>query len=122
MSPEAAVRAWWQAMQDRDTATLTEITLPDYMGSGGPGGRTAGRGQLLAEAGEFFAVAEIKDWSITDLEVRRHGPTAVCAYLWAETGSHGGAAFELAGQATDVLVWQDGRWRHQAHHVSLGTA
>lgn len=27
--------------------------------------------------------------------------------------------FAFAGVATDVLVLRDGRWRYQAHHVSM---
>ncbi|MFB4284700.1 nuclear transport factor 2 family protein [Nonomuraea sp. MTCD27] len=117
-TPQAAVRAWWQAMQDGDPHTLGELTLPDYLSSGGPAGRSVGRAALLAEASAFFAQARIDAWSLDDVEVRQYGDTAVCAYRWSETGTHLDARFELHGLATDVLVRRDGRWLHLAHHVS----
>jgi ketosteroid isomerase-like protein len=107
-------------MQDKDVSALERMTLDDYLSVGGPGGRTVGRDQLLAEAKEFLAAAAIEDWSVADLEVRRHGDVAVCSYFWTERGKHQGAAFELGGVATDVLVLLDGRWRYQAHHVGIG--
>jgi ketosteroid isomerase-like protein len=118
-TPESTVRAWWQSMQEKDVATLERLTLDDYVAAGGPGGRTLGRDKLLAEAEAFLRDAAIDDWSVSDVEVRRYGGVAVCAYSWAERGSHQGTAFELRGVATDVLVLADGRWRYQAHHVSM---
>lgn len=118
-TPETAVRAWWQAMADGDLGALEATVMPDYLSSGGPTGRSIGRESLLAEAADFFASARIDDWSLTDVEVRHHDGTAVCSYLWAERGSHNDQEFSMRGLATDVLVWQDGVWRHQAHHVSL---
>ncbi|MGH3714907.1 MAG: nuclear transport factor 2 family protein [Micromonosporaceae bacterium] len=116
-TPESAVRVWWQAMRDKDLACLAEVTMSDHLGSGGPGGLTTGRDQLLAEAAEFFAAAEIEDWSISGLQARRDGGTAVCAYRWSERGTHQGAPFGLSGVATDVLLWRAGRWRHLARHT-----
>jgi ketosteroid isomerase-like protein len=52
-------------------------------------------------------------------EVRDLGDAAVCSYTWSETGTHDGAGFSLSGVATDVLVREDGRWLHRAHHVSM---
>ncbi|MFI6818347.1 nuclear transport factor 2 family protein [Nonomuraea sp. NPDC050328] len=117
-TPTAAVDAWWQAMQDRDPAALAALTLPDYLSSGGPAGRSLGREALLAEAEAFFAGARIDEWTVSDLEVRRHGEVAVCSYSWHESGVHQGTPFVMAGLATDVLVHRDGHWLHQAHHVS----
>lgn len=117
--PEATVGRWWQAMRDRDSEALRDLTLPDYVAGGGPGGRTFGRDALLAEAREFFAAAVIERVAIEDLVVRRHGDVAVCSYAWAEDGTHGGRPFSLAGVATDVLVLAGGGWRVQAHHVSM---
>ncbi|MEU8247226.1 nuclear transport factor 2 family protein [Nonomuraea sp. NPDC048916] len=117
-TPHAAVTAWWQAMQDRDTEALFALALPDYLSSGGPMGRSVGRTALIAEAAEFFADARIDDWSVDDFEIRRHGDTAVCSYRWSETGTHLHTRFALCGLATDVLIHRDGTWLHQAHHVS----
>jgi ketosteroid isomerase-like protein len=105
-------------LQDKDLPALERMALDDYVSVGGPGGRTVGRDTLVAEAEQFLANAAIDDWSVTDLEVRQHGDVAVCSYLWTERGIHQDMAFELRGLATDVLVWRDGRWRYQAHHVS----
>ncbi|SEF18795.1 nuclear transport factor 2 family protein [Jiangella alba] len=118
-TPEQAVDAWWQAMQDRDADTLTALTLPDYIASGGPDGRSIGRDALLAEAAAFFTTAQVDDWTVSELVSRTHGPVAVCSYAWSEHGTVGGQPFALSGLATDVLVLDDGAWRHQAHHVSL---
>jgi hypothetical protein len=106
-------------MQDKDVSALERMTLDDHVSAGGPGGRTVGRDRLVAEAEQFLANAAIEDWSVTDLEVRRHGGVAVCSYIWTERGMHQDRAFELRGVATDVLVLRDGRWRYQAHHVSM---
>jgi len=118
-TPQDAVHAWWQAMQTQDLPALAATVTPDYLSSGGPTGRSIGRDHLLAEAAEFFAGARIDDWSIADMEVRHHDDAAVCSYVWAERGSHNGQEFAMRGLATDVLVRQDGVWRHQAHHVSM---
>lgn len=118
-TPQSAVMSWWQAMQDRDVSTLERMTLDDYVSAGGPGGRSVGRDRLLAEAEQFFATAAIEDWSVTDVEVRRHGEVAVCSYEWFERGTHQGAGFELRGVATDVFVLRDGAWCVQAHHVTM---
>lgn len=106
-------------MQDRDVSALERMTLDDYVAAGGPGGRTVGRDKLVAEAEQFLANAAIEDWSVTNLEVRRHGDVAVCSYIWTERGMHQDRSFQLRGVATDVLVLRDGRWRYQAHHVSM---
>ena len=118
-TPQSAVRSWWQSMQDKDLSALERMTLDDYVSAGGPGGRTVGRDTLVAQARQFLANAAIEDWSVTDLELRQHGEVAVCSYSWTERGRHQDTAFELRGVATDVLVLRDGRWRYQAHHVSM---
>lgn len=117
--PSTAITAWWQAMQDADLAALAEVTLDDYLSSGGPGQRTVGREALLKEAEGFLGSATIDAWSISDLETREHGDVAVCAYHWSEKGAHNGAPFDFAGSATDVLVYTGDGWRYQAHHVSM---
>jgi ketosteroid isomerase-like protein len=118
-TPQAAVLSWWQSMQDKDVSALERMTLADYLSAGGPGGRTLGRDRFLAEAEQFLGNAAIQDWSVSDIEVRQHGDVAVCSYLWTERGVHQDSAFALGGVATDVLVLRDGRWRYQAHHVSM---
>ena len=55
------------------------------------------------------------------METRLHGNVAICSCAWSERGSHAGTAFALQGEATDVLVSDGTRWRHQAHHVSLAS-
>ena len=124
MRAEAAdvVRAWWHAMATKDLRELEALALDDYVGAGGPNGRELGRAALIEGASAFFADATIDAWQVDDLEVRRHGDAAVCSYRWCERGLHAGARFALAGIATDVLVRRDGRWRLQAHHVSMAPA
>lgn len=119
-SPDAAVQAWWQAMQNQDLATLQQLTAENYLASGGPAGRTTSRAQLLAEATTFFGeTTRIDTWSVEAMSCLDLGTVAVCAYDWAERGQHAGQAFELAGTATDVLVRRGAGWVHQAHHVTL---
>jgi ketosteroid isomerase-like protein len=118
-TPVTTVRSWWQSMQDKDLSTLERLVLDDYVSAGGPGGRTLGRDQLLAEAEQFLDNAAIDEWTVSDLEVRQHGDVATCSYYWTERGTHQGTAFDLRGVATDVLVLRDGRWQYQAHHVSM---
>lgn len=117
-TPRDAVTAWWQAMQDRDPEALARLTLPDYLASGGPAGRSAGRAALVAEATAFFAEARIDEWAVDGMEVREYGDAAVCSYDWRESGVHLGVPFVMRGLATDVLIRRDGGWRHLAHHVS----
>lgn len=117
-TPQAAVTAWWQAMQDRDPQALSELALPDYLSCGGPAGRSVGRFALIAEATAFFAQARIDEWAVDAMEVRQYGDAAVCSYIWSETGVHLGAPFAMRGLATDVLIRRDRRWWHLAHHVS----
>ena len=119
MSPRDAVAAWWAAMAGGDLAALADLVTEDYMSVGGPQGRELGRDALLAGARRFFADARIDDWSVDDLEVRDLGGAAVCSYTWSESGVHGDASFTLRGVATDVLVRDEERWLHQAHHVSM---
>jgi ketosteroid isomerase-like protein len=119
LSPHEAVEQWWQAMQDADIDALGLLALHDYISAGGPEGRELGRDAFLAGAERFFAAARIDGWELTDVKVRRHGDTAICSYVWTERGSHDGRDFDMRGVATDVLVCDDGRWRHQAHHVSV---
>jgi ketosteroid isomerase-like protein len=118
-TPQSVVLSWWQSMQDKDLPGLERMTLEDYVSAGGPGGRTVGRDQFVAEAEQFMANAAIQDWSVTDLEVRQHGAVAVCSYFWTECGMPQEVAFDLRGVATDVLVLWDGQWRHQVHHVTM---
>lgn len=119
MSPQQAIERWWQAMQDADVDALRRLVLDDYLSVGGPEGRELGRDAFLAGAERFFAAGRIGAWELGDVEVRRHGDTAICSYVWAEHGSHDGRDFAMRGVATDVLVRQHGDWRHQAHHVSV---
>jgi ketosteroid isomerase-like protein len=119
MSPQEAVERWWQAMQDADVDTLGRLVLDDYLSVGGPTGRELGRDAFLAGAERFFAVGSVDAWELGDVEVRRRGDTAICSYMWAEHGRHGGRGFAMRGVATDVLVCEHGDWRHQAHHVSV---
>jgi ketosteroid isomerase-like protein len=118
-TPRSAVLNWWRALQNKDVAAIARMTLDDYISSGGPGARTVDKREFLVGTGQFLAGAVIEDWSVSDLEVRQHGDVAVCSYLWSERGSHEGGVFNLHGVATDVLVFDEGRWRHQAHHVSM---
>ncbi len=117
-TPRSAVEAWWRAIQDGDGDGIGRMTLDDFVSAGGPDGRTLGKAALLEGMRAFLAAAEIESWSVDDLVAREHGDVAVCSYLWNERGSHGEEAFEVGGVATDVLVFADGQWRHQAHHVS----
>jgi ketosteroid isomerase-like protein len=117
-TPRSAVEAWWRAIQDRDMDAIEQMTLDDYISAGAPGGRTLGKIELLEGIKRFLAAAVIEYWSISDLEIREHGDVAVCSYLWNERGSHGDKGFDFGGAATDVLIFRDGRWRHQVHHVS----
>ena len=118
-TPRSAVLNWWRALQNKDVAAIEGMTLDDYISSGGPGARTVDKSEFLEDTGQFLAGAVIEDWAVSDLEVRRHGDVAVCSYLWSERGSHEGEELDLHGVATDVLVFDEGRWRHQAHHVSM---
>jgi ketosteroid isomerase-like protein len=117
--PADAVRSWWHAMATKDVRGLEALALDDYLAAGGPNGRELGRSALIEGAVTFFADATIDGWQVDAIEVREHGDTAVCSYRWCESGVHAGAQFAIAGIATDVLVLRDGRWRLQAHHVSM---
>jgi ketosteroid isomerase-like protein len=118
-TPESTVMGWWLTMQTRKLDALEHMTLPDYIAVGGPFGRTIGREVMLEQAKRFLFNSVIDDWSVTDLEVRRHGDVSVCSYLWTERGKHNGKAYEIGGIATDVLVRRGGHWLIQAHHVSV---
>jgi ketosteroid isomerase-like protein len=118
-TPESTVMGWWLTMQTRKLDALEHMTLPDYIAVGGPFGRTIGREVMLKQAKEFLFNSTIEDWSVTDLQIRRHGDVCVCSYLWTERGKHSGKAYEIGGVATDVLVRREGQWLIQAHHVSV---
>ena len=118
-SPKSTVMGWWLTMQTRKLDALEAMTLPDYIAVGGPFGRTIGREVMLKQAKEFLFNSTIEDWSVTDLELRRHGDVCVCSYLWTERGRYKGEAYEIGGIATDVLVRRERRWLIQAHHVSV---
>lgn len=118
--PEAAVRRWWASIATGDPEALEALLSPDYIAVGGPGGRTVDRDAFLAEARSMGAAGlRVEDWRIEGIELRRRESLAVCSYEWHERGRHEGGAFELSGYATDVLVEEEGRWRHLAHHASL---
>jgi Domain of unknown function (DUF4440) len=75
-SPNAAVQAWWQAMQNQDLAALQQLTAEDYLASGGPAGRTTTRDQLLAEAKTFFGeTTRIDTWSVEAMSYLDWGPS-----------------------------------------------
>lgn len=120
-SPEAAVQRWWEAMRAGDLDALDRLLLDDYLSSGGPGTRTLGRAEVLEQARDFFANAEIETFALAAMRLRRHGDVAVCVYEWSEAGVHAGERFAMRGLATDVLVRAGGDawWAHQAHHVSM---
>jgi len=118
-TPKSTVMGWWLTMQTRKLDALEHMTLPDYIAVGGPFGRTIGRDVMLKQAKKFLFNSVIDDWSVTELEVRRHGDVSVCSYLWTERGERNGKAYEIGGVATDVLVRRDNQWFIQAHHVSV---
>ena len=118
--PEEAIRSWWASIATGNPDALEALVTPDYIAVGGPGGRTFDRDAVLAEARAMGAAGlQVEDWRLEGMEVRHRGSLAVCSYEWREWGRHGGGAFELSGFATDVLVEEDGDWRHLAHHASL---
>lgn len=117
---EQAVLAWWEAWEHKDVARLSEMAREDYLEFAGQGSRrTEGRDALLDVARRFFDAATITGWSVSELRVRGESSVAVCSYRWSERGSRGPEPFELQGMALDVLRWEDGAWRYQAHHVSV---
>jgi ketosteroid isomerase-like protein len=118
-SPRATVDTWWTAMKDRDLAVLHDITMVDYIASGGPDVRSLGRDAFLEGAREFFNAGQIDEWTLSDVEIRTLGDVAIVSYLWQESGTFGEQHFRLDGVATDVLALVNGAWRYQAHHVSM---
>lgn len=118
-SPHDAVLRWWKVLQAGDLHALRLLTCDDFVSTGGPKGRVLGAEPFLEEAQRFFDVASVDGWSVSEVEVRQHGQTAICSYVWDEAGVHRGRPFELRGVATDFLVLTASRWAHQAHHVSL---
>ena len=54
-----------------------------------------------------------------DIKARLHGDAAIVTGRTIVKGSSGKNAFDAEFQFTDTLVFQDGRWRLAASHVSL---
>lgn len=107
-------------MQGQDLKALQQLTAENYLVSGGPGGRTTTRADLLAEAEAFFGeTTRIDSWSVEAMTTLDLGTVAVCAYDWAERGHDAGQAIELVGAGTDVLARRGAGWVHQARHVTL---
>lgn len=116
----SAVHAWWRAWEEKDRETLARMAEEDYVEYPGAGPRrNLGRQRILEVAERAFARMTLHKWTVAEMEVRQHGPVAVCAYRWSEQGVRDGADFHLTGYAADVLVLRDGEWRYQSHHVSV---
>jgi ketosteroid isomerase-like protein len=117
--PVEVVRAWWQALQDRDLDALADLLHEHHISTGGPAGRIVGQTAAIAEAGTFIAHGSVDTWHIDDVLLREHNDTAICSYAWSERGRHEGTEFKLAGFATDVLTRDSTGWRISAHHTSI---
>jgi ketosteroid isomerase-like protein len=117
-TPRDAVLAWWQAIKDKDTATLAAVLHEEHISAGGPGNRTVGRAAALADVEAFLAHGSVDSWEVCDVEERDLGGTAVCSYRWQESAHHDRAPFRLSGLATDVLVRSPRGWVIAAHHTS----
>ncbi len=113
-----AVLAWWRAVQEKDLTTLAAVLDPTHVSVGGPGGRSVGRANVLAEVEQFFVRRTVDAWRVWDRQHRELGESIVYSYRWDESGHDAGTPFRLSGVATDVLVPAGGTWLVAVHHTS----
>jgi ketosteroid isomerase-like protein len=115
---EETVRRWWSAWAAKDIQALDDIAHQDYLEFTGGTVRSHGKQALLETARRVMPVMDLLQWDLQDLLVLLYGQTAVCNYYYSEAGRYKGNAYQSAGCATDVFVYEAGSWRLVAHHAS----
>lgn len=117
-TPEATVRSWWRAWQQKDRALLERLAREDYLEfTGDSKGHQVGRNRLLALADETFEMYSITRWELSSIQqICLDGGTALVGYLWSLRARRGDGELRMRGVASDVLVRELDGWRYLSHH------
>jgi ketosteroid isomerase-like protein len=105
-----------EAYERGDVRAMEELLTEDFTLTNSAGTVTTRQDDIeLARRGEVkYEVFRNKD-----MKARLHGDAAIVTGRTIVKGSSGKNEFDAEFQFTDTLVFQDGRWRLAASHVSL---
>ncbi len=106
-------KEWNQALERGDRSYVEALLAPEAV-------FTTGRGRLVMRAEVLDAMKgeKIEISTVSDLDIRVYGDSAVILGSYYQKGSGGAAAYESRGRFTDVFVKRDGRWQVVAVHTS----
>lgn len=118
-TPEATVRSWWKAWQQKDGGSLRRLAREDYVEfTGHSEAHRVGRRTLLEVADRAFRLFTISGWDIRELQqLQPTDDLALMGYRWRMDVERGDGHVRLTGVATDVLVrTEEGAWQYLSHH------
>ena len=109
---------WVDAEQNADTATLDEISTPDFR-LVGPFGFVLDKSQWLDryDSGDFATRSLVWD----DVEIRDHGATAIAIGHHTQQATYQGRPADGRFRTTHVFVRDAGRWLLASLHLSQAT-
>jgi ketosteroid isomerase-like protein len=107
--------AMQRAFVTRDQKFLRDLLTDDYVLITSSS-KLVSKEQVLAELVDPKEILEVNDSS--EIQVRRHGDTAVITALLHQRGSSAGEPFDAWVRYTDTWVLEGGRWRYMSAHAS----
>lgn len=107
--------AMQRAFVTRDEKYLRELLTDDYLLITSSS-KIVLKEEVLASVVDSTEVLEVNDSS--DIQVRRHGDTAVVTAVLHQRGTSDGKPFDYWVRYTDTWVFEGGRWRYMSAHAS----
>jgi ketosteroid isomerase-like protein len=107
--------AMQRAFVTRDVKYLRDLLTDDYVLITSSS-KVVTKADLLAEVVDPKDVLDVSDSS--EIQVRRHGDTAVITAMLHQRGSSDGKPFDAWVRYTDTWVLEGGRWRYMSAHAS----
>lgn len=111
----AAEKRWNEVYKQSNIAELNSLLADDFIITV-EDGSTFSKSGYIAHSGNSTVRVEVSDMS--DLQVRRHGNTAVVTGAYHEKGMDKGKPYEYFDRLTDVWMNTHGAWRLIASHYS----
>ncbi|MEA2568009.1 MAG: hypothetical protein QOI24_10 [Acidobacteriota bacterium] len=111
-------RDWAAAYLRHDAATIERILADDYVGIDGRGIVTSKHEEVEEAKGEHGGDMVLTEDTVSDMNVRVYGATAVFTGISNEKGTFKGLEFTARYRRTTVWVKKNGRWQCVSFHGS----
>jgi ketosteroid isomerase-like protein len=117
--PAPAREAVWRAWFAGDTKTLEELVPPGTIVMSGSEAKWQSRADVLQGGAEFRASGgKLVRLDFPRTEIQHFGDVAVVWSSYAlETTDAAGRRSKASGRATEIFVWQQGRWTNPGWHT-----